>query len=108
MLEGDTLRAAVFYGVAQPMGEEMHLTRNGAQIIGASDSAPSFDNIGTVVVSPALSNSSASVAVRLGFELLVGRGTGGQGTSVSFAQVPSGGLVDEHGVVNSLAISFER
>ena len=108
MLEADSLNASIFYGVAQPDGEQVQLTRTGAQVVGVEWSAPSFENIGTLVVPPPLTSSLPSAAVRLSFELLVGRGTGGQGFSVSFAPVPRGMLVDERGVTEALAVSFAR
>ena len=107
LLEGVALNTSVFYGSAQLHGDLVHLTRPGAQDVGTPGSA-SFENIGTLVVPPPLTNSLASAALRLSFELLVGRGTGGEGFSVSFAAVPRGMQVDERGVADSLAISFAR
>ena len=104
LLEGVALNTSMFYGSAQRHGDLVHLTRPGAQDVGTT----SFENIGTLVVPPPLTNSLASAALRLSFELLVGRGTGGEGFSVSFAAVPRGMQVDERGVADSLAISFAR
>lgn len=107
LLEGFALNTSMFYGSAQRHGDLVHLTRPGAQDVGTPGSA-SFENMGTLVVPPPLTNSLASSALRLRFELRVGRGTGGEGFSVSFAAVPRGMQVDERGVAGSLAISFAR
>ena len=107
LLEGVALNISVLYGSAERQGNQVHLTRPGAHDVGTPGSA-NFENIGTLVVPPPLTNSLASAALRLRFELLVGRGTGGEGISVSFAAVPRGMLVDERGVADSLAISFAR
>ena len=106
LLEGVALNTSMFYGSAQLHGDLVHLTLPGAQV--DTPGPASFENIGTLVVPPPLTNSLASAALRLSFELLVGRGTGGEGFSVSFAALPRGMQVDERGVVDSLAISFAR
>ena len=107
LLEGVALNISVLYGSAERHGNQVHLTRPGAHDVGTPGSA-NFENIGTLVVPPPLTNSLASAALHLSFELRVGRGTGGEGFSVSFAAVPRGMLVDERGVADSLAISFAR
>ena len=106
MLEGEALGSASLFGVSQLDGDIVRLTRTGATILGTG--AISHENVGTLAVPPPLTNSSVSSAVRLSFELLVGRGTGGRGFSISFAPVPRGMHVNERGVASALSISFER
>ena len=106
MLEGEALGSASLFGVSQLDGDIVRLTRTGAAILGTG--AISHANVGTLAVPPPLTNSSIGSAVRLSFELLVGRGTGGQGFSISFAPVPRGMHVTERGVASALSISFER
>ena len=108
LLDGVALDASMLYGSAQRHGDLVHLTRPGAQDVVTPPGSASFESIGTLVVPPPLTKSLASSALRLSFELLVGRGTGGEGFSVSFAAVPRGMQVDERGVADSLAISFAR
>ena len=108
LLEGSALNTSLCYGSALRDGDLVHLTRPGAQEVETPDST-SFESIGVLIVQPPLNSSLARSALRLSFELLVGRGTGGEGFSVSFAAVPRGMQVDERGVRgDSLAISFAR
>jgi hypothetical protein len=66
-----------------------------------------FQRVGSLTISPPRRQDGPSAtALRVSFDLLVGRGTGGEGFSVSFAQVGSQAIADERGVGRGLVISF--
>jgi hypothetical protein len=67
-----------------------------------------YNHVGSLIGDPPLSSETAgSSNVMVEFELLVGRGTGGDGFSVSFAPVHSRvAIYDERGVAEGLALSF--
>ena len=67
-----------------------------------------YNHVGSLIGDPPLSSETAgSSNVMVEFELLVGRGTGGDGFSVSLAPVHSRvANYDERGVAEGLALSF--
>ena len=70
-------------------------------------SVRNFGSSGALVVAlPMPWRTPGAAAVRVSFELLVGRGTGGEGLSVSFGHVSAASFADERGVAGGLAVSF--
>ena len=83
--------------LAQLHDDSVRLTGNGR-----------FNQIGTLTIPPPLlGGDDAAADIELAFELMVGRGTGGNGFSISFA-VPNSrsAYYDEGGAPSGLAISF--
>ena len=73
-------------------------------------STTQFASTGTLMFSPPLPHTAPAAAdLALSFELLCGRGTGGEGLSISLvreADAPTYMLVDERGVADGLVVSF--
>lgn len=67
-----------------------------------------YNQIGTLIVEPPMEpNAAGSADVRLSFDVLVGRGTIGEGISVSLAPLGSKAAhFDERGVAGGLVIAF--
>ena len=91
------LRNVELYGSAMLEGDVVRLT-----------TTAQFRVIGTLITRPPLSHSSAGAAsFALSFEVLAGRGTGGEGIGVSLAPLSNVYHADENGVAAGLVITFD-
>ena len=72
-------------------------------------SAGVFDSMGGFVVAPPINDDYlGSASLTVSFDLLIGRGTAGEGFSLSLAHLPSTSVfADENGIAGGLAISFQ-
>lgn len=116
-----TAPAALYAGAAAIL--EPHEVMAGSQIFGGASivdgeggsgrivrltTTAQFTVVGTMVFAPPLAHTAPGAAdFALDFELLCGRGTVGEGMSVSFAPLPNVPLhVDDMGMPQGLSISF--
>ena len=105
----DVLSAASIFGGASLVGDEGAAgAAAAADVVVRLTSTTQFNSIGTLIVSPPLPHThSGASAFRLSLELLAGRGTSGEGLSISLASNAEDVMhADERGLPSGLVVSF--